>query len=173
MKKVVFSLILTGLLFGNDSTIGGLLKEIKDKAVSKNYSAVKKNIYGLNRDFNYNWIIGGMKHKNPAESDDNGFSLEALNTLIKHSNSFKPLSKSPLYGAVKKGFLKSFKDNDPKAPFSKDLKNGAKNIYILDAPKTKSMVLVFNNGGHYKLVWWKEMIRVANQIDLLRYRDTP
>ena len=153
MRKVIFSLILTGLLFGNDSTISGLLKEIKTKAVSKNYTALKKNIYGLNGGFNYNWVVGGMKHKNPVESDDNGFSLKALDTLIKHSNSFKPLSKSPLYGEVKKGFLKSFKDDNPKAPFSNDLKNGAKHIYILDAPKTKSMVLVFNNGGHYKLVW--------------------
>ena len=164
MKKVIFTLILTGLLFGNDNTIGGLLKEIKAKAVSKNYSAVKKNIYGLNGDFNYNWVVDGMKHKNPLESDDNGFSLKALDTLIKHSNLFKPLKNSPLYLAVKKGFLKSFKDNDSKAPFSKDLKNGAKHIYILDAPKTKSMVLIFNNGGHYKLVWWKEMIRVANSV---------
>ena len=164
MKKVLFSLILTGLLFGNDSTIGGMLKEIKAKAVNKNYSAIKQNLYGLNGDFNYNWIVGGMKHKHPLESDDNGFSIKALDTLIKHSNSFKLLSKSPLYGAVKKGFLKSFKDNDAKAPFRKDLKNGTKNIYILDAPKTKSMVLVFNNSGHYKLVWWKEMIRVANRV---------
>ncbi len=164
MKKIIFSLILTALIFGNDSTINGLLKEIKTKAVNKNYSAIKKNIYGLNGDFNYKWIVEGMKYKHPLESDDNGFSLNALDTLIKHSNSFKPLSKSPLYGAVKKGFFKSFKDNDTKAPFTKDLKNGAKNIYILDAPKTKSMVLVFNNGGHYKLVWWKEMIRVANSV---------
>ena len=164
MKKVLFSLILTGLLFGNDSTIGGMFKEIKAKAVSKNYSAIKQNIYGLNGDFNYNWVVSGMKHKHPLESDDNGFSLKALDTLIKHGNSFRPLAKSSLYGAVKKGFLKSFKDNDPKAPFSKDLKHGAKHIYILAAPKTKSTVLVFNNNGHYKLVWWKEMIRVANRV---------
>jgi len=164
MKKLLFSAILTGLLFGNDSTISGLLKEIKTKAVSKNYNAIKDNIYGLNGDFNYKWVVGGMKYKHTLESDDNGFSLKALDTLIKHSNNFKPLGKSSLYGAVKKGFLKSFKDNDAKAPFSKDLKNGAKNIYILDAPKTKSMVLLFNNGGHYKLVWWKEMIRVANRV---------
>ena len=164
MKRVLFSLILTGLLFGNDSTIGGMFKEIRTKVVSKNYSAIKQNLYGLNGNFNYNWIVRGMKHKNPLESDDNGFSIKALDTIIKYSNSFKPLSKSSLYSEVKKGFLKSFKDNDSQAPFSKSLKNGAKNIYILDAPKTKSMVLVFNNDGHYKLVWWKEIIRVANRI---------
>lgn len=164
MNKILFIILLTGLVFGNDDTIEGLLKEIKDKVVHKQYSAIKKNLYGLNGDFNYKWIVDGMKKKNPLESDDNGFSLKALDVLIKHSSSFKPLSKSQLYINVKKGFLKSFKDNDSKASFSKDLKNGAKKIYILDAPKTKSIVLIFNNNGHYKLVWWKEMIRVANSI---------
>lgn len=164
MKKVLFVVLVTGFLFGNDSTINGLLKEIKSKAVTKKYDAIKQNIYGLNGDFNYEWVVGGIKQKSALESDDNGFSLKALETVIDHSSSFKPLNKSPFYGAVKKGFLKSFKDNDAKAPFINDLKNGAKNIYILAAPKTKSMILVFNDDGHYKLVWWKEMIRVANRV---------
>lgn len=164
MKKVLLALLLTGFLFGNDSSIGGLFKEIKAKVVNKQYGAIKENIYGLNGDFNYEWIVGGIKSRNALASDDNGFSLEALESLIQHSKRFEPLHKSPLYGTVKKGFLKSFKDNDPKAPFSKDLKNGAKKIYILAAPKTKSMILVFNDDGHYKLVWWKEMVRVANTL---------
>ena len=164
MKKIIFTILLAGLLFGDDSSIDGLLKEIKDKVVNKKYSDIKENIYGLNGDFNYEWIVGGMKNENPLESDDNSFSLEALDTIMEHNSSFKPLSETPLYDDVKKGFLKSFKDNDPKAPFSEDLKNGAKNIFILSAPKTKSMVLLFNNSGHYKLVWWKEMIRVPNNV---------
>ncbi len=151
-------------LYADDSTIKGLLKEIEIKVTAKNYQAIEKNIYPLSDKFNVNWIIGGIKKPTTVESEDNGFNLQALKKIEANDKRFMPLAKSSYYNDVKKAFLKSFKDDSPKASFINNLKNGANDIYILKNLDSRSMVLIFRNNNRYQLVWWKEMIRVAKQL---------
>jgi len=156
--------LLMGMkLYADDASIQGLFKEIETKVVKKDYKGIEKNIYPLSNRFNVGWIVKGMKHPTKDETSDNGFNLQALKTIEVHTESFQPLAKARSYKEIKNSFLKTFKDDDPKAPFTKDLKNGGKHIYILQSPTAKSMVLLYKDKNHYKLVWWKEMVRVAKQ----------
>jgi hypothetical protein len=68
-----------------------------------------------------------------------------------------------MHKALKSGFIKSFKDDNANGNFFKDLKKD-KNVYVLGVPSSKSSIVVYKDGNDYKLIWWKEMVRVANSL---------
>jgi hypothetical protein len=163
MKKLMLIVFLSGFVFGGNATIGALFSDILHKCESKKYNLIAKNIYSLNSGFNVKWITDGIKHPTTQESNDNGFNINALKKIIKNSNKFVPIAKSKLHKPLKRGFIKSFKDDNPNGNFMKDLKND-KNVYVLGVLGSKSSIVVYKDRGDFKLVWWKEMIRVANSL---------
>ncbi len=163
MKKLIVIFLFTVSVFGANTTIKALFSDIAKKAKAKNYSAISKNIYSLNRGFNVKWIVGGIKHPNAIESTDNGFTIKALEKIIKNSNKFVPINKCKMHKLLKSGFIKSFKEDNANGNFFNDLKKDT-NVYVLGVPKSKSSIVVYKDGNDYKLIWWKEMVRVANFI---------
>jgi hypothetical protein len=163
MKKLVLFLIFSSLVFGSNTTIKALFSDVAKKAKAKNYSAISKNVYSLNSGFNVKWIVDGIKHPNAIESTDNGFTMQALEKIIKNSDKFVSISKCKMHKALKSGFIKSFKDDNANGNFFKDLKKD-KNVYVLGVPSSKSSIVVYKDGNDYKLIWWKEMVRVANSL---------
>jgi hypothetical protein len=162
MKKLMLIVFFSGFVFGGNATISDLFNTIATKVKAKKYEDVKKDIYSLSDGFNRDWIVGGIVNPNKEDSLVSSFSLSALNKLSKNSNKFVEVSKSKYKDALIKTFTRKFSDDSKDKRFFKDLKK-AKNIYVLVVPK-KGSVVVYKDKNDFKLIWWKDMVRLANSL---------
>jgi hypothetical protein len=162
MKKLVLFLIFSSLVFGGNLTIKALFGDIVKKVEAKKFKSVEQNIYSLSKGYNKDWIVGGIFNPNNEDSIVSSFNLNAVKKLAKNSDKFEPISKSKYKDALIKEFTKKFSDDGKDKRFFKDLKKD-RNIYVLVKPRVGSIV-VYKDGAAYKLVWWKDMVRLANSL---------
>jgi len=162
MKKLALILIFSSLVFGGNLTIKALFDDIAKKVEAKKFKSVEQNIYSLSKGYNKDWIVGGIFNPNNEDSIVSSFNLNAVKKLAKNSDKFEPISKSKYKDALIKAFTKKFSDDSKDKRFTKDLKS-AKNIYLLVKPRIGSVV-VYNDKGEFKLIWWKDMVRLANSL---------
>jgi uncharacterized alpha/beta hydrolase family protein len=162
MKKLILAVVFSSLVFGANTTIKALLTDIAKKAEAKQYKAIEKDIYSLSEGFNVDWIVGGITNPNKEDSIVSSFSVSAVKKLAKNSGRFVAVKQSKYKSALQKSFTRKFTDDSRDKRFFKDLKR-AKNIYVLVKPRVGSVV-VYKDGAVYKLVWWKDMVRLANAL---------
>jgi hypothetical protein len=164
---------LSGLLLfwslalpADNSSIKGLLEDIEKAVQTGNHQAIKELIYPLGPESQSNreWILRGIEHPTQNRSNDNGFNIQALRKILKHSHRFQPVSQSIHFSEIQDSFTRLFTKTTASESFLNDLKKGGKNIFILEYPETRSMILIYRISGEYQLVWWKEMIRVADHL---------
>jgi uncharacterized alpha/beta hydrolase family protein len=162
MKKLILAVVFSSMVFGANTTIEALFNDIAKKVETKQYKAIKKDIYSLSEGFNIDWIMGGISNPNEEDSIVSSFSVKAVKKLAQYSNRFVALKQSKYKEALQRSFGRKFTDDSKDKRFFKDLKK-ARNIYVLVKPRVGSVV-VYKDGAVYKLVWWKDMVRLANSL---------
>ena len=149
------------------STIESLFQEIHEKVKNKDFDGIKNNIYFLSRNdgsSNLDFILDGIKE--PTNSNrDNGFNEKALLMVIRNSDRFFPIK----YIALHQEFLKAFDDFFDKksklTSFYKDLRNHGRNVYVLYPTDKRTYVIVYNDGGVFKLIWWKDLVYLSEYLE--------
>jgi len=163
MKKLAMILLLSSMVFGANTTIKALFNDIAKKVEAKQYKAVEDNIYSLSDGLNRDWIMGGINNPHKEDSIVSSFSIEAVKKLAANSDKFEYISKSKFKAPLIKTFTTRFSDDSKDKRFQKDLKK-SKNVYVLVIPKVGSVV-VYKDNKNFKLIWWKDMVRLANTLN--------
>jgi len=141
------------------SGIKKLFQAIETKVKNKKYDEIKENIYPIKG--NIDLITKGIKNPTEDGSVDNGFNMKSLSKIVNNTEKFQKIDSEILKAFQL--FLKKDVDLTEKKNLVKDLKTGD-NLFVLKVLKTKSMILIYRDNGVFKLVWWKEMIRVADSL---------
>ena len=143
----------------DSSEIKKLFQDIHTKIKNKKYDEIKENIYPIKG--NIDFITKGIKHPTEDGSVDNGFNMKSLSKIVDNTEKFKKIDADILKAF--QGFLSKDVDLTEKKNLVKDLKTGD-NLFVLKVTKSKSMILIYRDNGVFKLVWWKEMIKVADSL---------
>ena len=175
--------------WGDD--IKKMFKEIHKKFKDKDFDSIKDNIYPIAAVIherghvyrrNIEFIIDGIKNPTARGSTDNGFNEEALKIIINNSHHFSPIKEYPIFNMIKRGLEEESDDLDPEEKFFFNfLVEKEKDIYMLTnqsvdpslVNKYATSIMVYRNKGEFKLLWWKEMLRVAAFYnDIYRYFES-